>query len=150
MQNLIEDLLEYSRVTKIRGDFETTDSELILTKVLSTLKLFINEKKTTVSYDPLPELRADPIQVGQVFQNLIFNGIKFHSDDPPKIHISAVKKGNEWVFSVQDNGIGIDPQYSEKIFEIFKRLHTRERYHGTGIGLAICKKIIEGMVDVYG
>ena len=79
----------------------------------------------------------------QVFQNLILNGIKFHGEETPKIHIAAEKKANEWVFSVQDNGIGIDPQYSERIFEIFKRLNSRERYPGTGIGLAICKKIIE-------
>ena len=79
----------------------------------------------------------------QLFQNLISNGIKFHSDDPPKIHVSAEKKENEWLFSVQDNGIGINPQYSERIFEIFKRLHTRDKYHGTGIGLAICKRIVE-------
>ena len=86
---------------------------------------------------------ADSTQLIQVFQNLIFNGIKFHSDEAPKIHISSEKKESEWVFSVQDNGIGIDPQYSEKIFEIFKRLHTREKYSGTGIGLAICKRIVE-------
>jgi light-regulated signal transduction histidine kinase (bacteriophytochrome) len=81
--------------------------------------------------------------MAQVFQNLIANGIKFHSEEAPKIHISAEKKESEWVFSVQDNGIGIDPQYSEKIFEVFKRLHNKEEYPGTGIGLAVCKKIVE-------
>jgi light-regulated signal transduction histidine kinase (bacteriophytochrome) len=86
---------------------------------------------------------ADPTQFVQVFQNLIFNGIKFHNEEAPKIHIFATKQGIEWMFSVQDNGIGIDPQYSEKIFEIFKRLHTRDKYSGTGIGLAICKRIVE-------
>ena len=86
---------------------------------------------------------ADSTQLIQIFQNLIINGIKFHSEKAPKIHVSAEKKANEWVFSVQDNGIGIDPRCSEKIFEIFKRLHVREKYPGTGIGLAICKKIIE-------
>ncbi len=85
----------------------------------------------------------DSTQLVQVFQNLIFNGIKFHNEEAPKIHIAAKKKASEWVFSVQDNGIGIDPQYSEKIFEIFKRLHTKEKYPGTGIGLSICKRIIE-------
>ena len=96
-----------------------------------------------MSHDPLPEVLADNTQMAQVFQNLIINGIKFHSEEAPKIHISAEKKAKEWVFSVKDNGIGIDPQYSEKIFEVFKRLHNKEDYPGTGIGLAICKKIFE-------
>ena len=87
---------------------------------------------------------ADSTQLVQVFQNLILNGIKFHNEEAPKSHISAEKKAKEWVFSVQDNGIGINPQYSERIFEIFKRLHKREEYSGTGIGLAICKRIVEG------
>ena len=143
MQNLITDLLVYSTVTRSSIEFETTDSELILNKVLSTLKVFINENKAKVTYDPLPAVIANPIQLGQVFQNLIFNAIKFHKEEAPKIHISAERKANEWVFSVRDNGIGIDPQYSERIFEIFKRLHTREYFSGTGIGLAICKKIVE-------
>ncbi len=86
---------------------------------------------------------ADSTQLVHVFQNLMLNGIKFHSDEAPKIRVSAEKKNIEWIFSVQDNGIEIDPQYSERIFEIFKRLHKREEYTGTGIGLAICKKIIE-------
>jgi len=96
-----------------------------------------------VSHDPLPEVMADNTQLAQVFQNLIVNGIKFHSEEAPKVHISAEKKSNEWQFSVRDNGIGIDPKYSEKIFEVFKRLHKKEEYPGTGIGLSICKKIIE-------
>ena len=106
------------------------------------MELYIKENKATVSHDPLPNVIADGTQA-QVFQNLIINGIKFHSEEAPKIHISAEKKESEWVFSVQDNGIGIDPQYSEKIFEVFKRLHKKEEYPGTGIGLAVCKKIVE-------
>jgi light-regulated signal transduction histidine kinase (bacteriophytochrome) len=86
---------------------------------------------------------ADSTQLVQVFQNLIINGIKFHSEKSPEVHISAENKAKEWVFSVRDNGIGIDPQYSEKIFEVFKRLHKKEEYPGTGIGLAVCKKIVE-------
>jgi light-regulated signal transduction histidine kinase (bacteriophytochrome) len=96
-----------------------------------------------VSHDPLPEVIVDNTQLAQVFQNLIVNGIKFNSQETPKIHISAERKASEWVFSVKDNGIGINPQYSEKIFEVFKRLHKKEEYPGTGIGLAICKKIVE-------
>jgi len=143
MQNLINDLLEFSRVTTRARDPVPMDSEFILDQVLSNLEVFIEENKPTVSHDPLPEVIADSTQLVQVFQNLIINGIKFHSEEAPKIHISAEKKESKWVFSVQDNGIGIDPQYSGKIFEVFKRLHKKEEYPGTGIGLAICKKIVE-------
>jgi PAS domain S-box-containing protein len=143
MQNLINDILEFSRVTTITREPGPTNCEFILNQVLFNLKSFIKENKAIISHGSLPEVMIDSIQLVQIFQNLIINGIKFHSEVAPKIHIAAEKKANEWVFSVQDNGIGIDPQYSEKIFEIFKRLYTREKYSGTGIGLAICKKIIE-------
>jgi PAS domain S-box-containing protein len=143
MQNLINDLLEFSRVTTEAIEPEPTDSEFILNQVLSSLELYINENEATVSHGSLPEVMVDNTQLVQVFQNLIINGIKFHNEEAPKIHISAEKKESEWVFSVQDNGIGIEPQYSEKIFEVFKRLHKKEVYQGTGIGLAICKKIVE-------
>jgi PAS domain S-box-containing protein len=144
MQNLINDLLELSRVSTRSREPESTNCKFILNQVLSNLKLMIRDNKATISHDTLPEVIADSTQLGQVFQNLILNGIKFRHEETPKIHISAVKKETEWIFSVQDNGIGIDPRYSEKIFEIFKRLHTREAYSGTGIGLAICKRIVEG------
>ena len=144
MQNLINDLLEFSRVTITTREPEFTDCEFILNQVFSNLKLFITENNATISHGSLPKVMIDSTQLVQIFQNLIINGIKFHSEVSPKIHISAEKKENEWVFSVQDNGIGINPQYSEKIFEIFKRLHKKEEYPGTGIGLAICKKIVEG------
>ena len=143
MQNLINDLLDYSRVTRSTREFGTTDCEFILKKVLSNSKMVIKENNATVSHDPLPEVIADSTQMVQLFQNLILNGIRFHGEETPKIHITAEKKASEWVFSVQDNGIGIDPQYSEKIFEIFKRFHTRDEYSGTGIGLSICKRIVE-------
>jgi light-regulated signal transduction histidine kinase (bacteriophytochrome) len=143
MQNLINDLLEYSRVTRSDREAKTTNCEFILNQVLSNLKLMIKDNKIAISHDPLPDVIADPTELAQVFQNLILNGIKFRSEEAPKIHIAAERKANKWVFSVQDNGIGIDPQYSERIFEIFKRLHTREQYTGTGIGLAICKRIVE-------
>jgi light-regulated signal transduction histidine kinase (bacteriophytochrome) len=143
MQNLINDLLEFSRVTTRGREPEPTNCEFVLNQVSSNLEIYIKENKATVSHDPLPEIIADSTQLVQVFQNLIINGIKFHSEEAPKIHTSAGKKESEWVFSVQDNGIGIDPQYSGKIFEVFKRLHKKEEYPGTGIGLAICKKIVE-------
>jgi len=143
MQNLIIDLLEYSRVDTGDDEPGSIDCKFILNKVLFDIKAVIKENNATISHDPLPEVMADSTQIVQVFQNLIINGIKFHGEEAPKIHISAEKIANEWVFSVQDNGIGIDPQYSERIFEIFKRLNSRDRYPGTGMGLAICKKIVE-------
>jgi chemotaxis family two-component system sensor kinase Cph1 len=96
-----------------------------------------------VTHDPLPTVMVDKMQIGQLFQNLIGNAVKYHGVEPTRVHVSAEQKGNDWVFSVRDNGIGIDPQYAERIFVIFQRLHTREEYSGTGIGLAICKKIVE-------
>jgi light-regulated signal transduction histidine kinase (bacteriophytochrome) len=143
MQVLINDLLEFSRVATRAREPEFTDCEFILDHVLTDLNLFIKQNKATESHDPLPEVMADPTQLAQVFQNLIINGIKFRGEEAPKIHISAEIKASEWQFTVKDNGIGIDPQYSEKIFEVFKRLHKKEEYPGTGIGLAICKKIVE-------
>jgi light-regulated signal transduction histidine kinase (bacteriophytochrome) len=143
MQNLINDILEYSRVTRTSREPKFTNCKFILNQALAGLKVVIKENKATISHDTLPDIMVDPTQLVQVLQNLILNGIKFHGEETPKIHITAEKKASEWVFSVHDNGIGIDPQYSEKIFEVFKRLHTRERYPGTEIGLAVCKKIIE-------
>jgi PAS domain S-box-containing protein len=143
MQVLIDDLLEFSRVTTRAKEPKPIDCEFLLNQALSDLELNIKENKATISHDPLPEVMADKIQLAQVFQNLVANAIKFHGEKAPKIHISAEKKASEWVFSVQDDGIGIDPQYSEKIFEVFKRLHKREEYPGTGIGLAVCKKIVD-------
>jgi light-regulated signal transduction histidine kinase (bacteriophytochrome) len=118
-------------VTTTTREPEFTDCEFILNQVLSNLKLIITENNATISHGSLPKVMIDSTQLVQIFQNMIINGIKFHSEVSPKIHISAEKKENEWVFSVQDNGIGIDPQYSEKMFEIFKRLHEKEEYPGT-------------------
>jgi light-regulated signal transduction histidine kinase (bacteriophytochrome) len=91
----------------------------------------------------MPEVVADPVQLAQVFQNLIGNAIKFHGTEPPRIHVGAQRNGRDWTFSVRDNGIGVDPKYFDRIFQIFQRLHTRKEYSGTGMGLAICKKIVE-------
>ena len=146
MQQLINDLLEYSRVATKGAEFQQVDTEEVLDNVLQNLKSSIEENNAEITHDELPTVIADKVQLVQLFQNLIGNAIKFKKpDEPPKIHISAQKdeKKNEYVFSVSDNGIGMEPQYAERIFIIFQRLHTRDVYKGTGIGLSIAKKIIE-------
>ena len=143
MQRLINDLLAYSRVGTRAKAIEPTDCTAVLDQALANLKAAIEKSGAVVTHDPLPTVMADDSQLVQLLQNLIGNAIKFHVEEPPRIHVAAEQKGNEWVFSVRDNGIGIDPQYAERIFVIFQRLHTREEYPGTGIGLAICKKIVE-------
>jgi light-regulated signal transduction histidine kinase (bacteriophytochrome) len=143
MQRLINDLLAYSRVSTRGKEFEVTDCNTACELALANLRTAIDESGAVVTRGLLPTVMADRLQFGQLFQNLIGNAIKYHSDKPPTVHISAEQKGNEWVFSIRDNGIGIDPQYANRIFVIFQRLHTREEYPGTGIGLAICKKIVE-------
>jgi PAS domain S-box-containing protein len=143
MQRLINDLLAYSRVGTRAKPIEPTDCTAVLDQALANLKAAIEMSGAVVTHGPLPTVIADDLQLVQLLQNLIGNAIKFHVEKPPCIHVSAEQKGNEWVFSVRDNGIGIDPHYAERIFVIFQRLHTREEYPGTGIGLAICKKIVE-------
>lgn len=143
MQILINDLLTYSRIGMHGKDFEPTDCEAVLKRTLDSLQLMIKETGAIVKHDPLPTIIADDLQLGQLFQNLISNAIKFRNEQPPYINISVEEKTTEWVFAVRDNGIGIDPKYSERIFIIFQRLHNKEKYSGTGIGLAICKKIVE-------
>jgi len=197
MQMTIKDLLAYSRVGLWGEDFEPTDCEAVLDQTLADLQVAIEESGAVVTHDPLPTVMADDLQLGQVFQNLIANAIKFHpstprqarddassgrspstprqardgassgrspstssgrgGEEPPRVHISArrmedsaisdpkseIRNPKSWVFSVRDNGIGIDPEYADCIFEIFQRLYTQEEYPGTGIGLAICKKIVE-------
>ena len=143
MQTLITDLLAFSRVGT-RGKPRTpTDCETLLSQTLSDLKMSIEDSDAAITHDPLPTVMADGSQLAQVFQNLIGNAIKFKGEEPPRIHIAAERKGGEWLFSVADNGIGIDPEYFERIFVIFQRLHARDEYSGTGIGLAVCKKIVE-------
>jgi len=143
MQALIDDLLAYSRVGKHARPFQPVESEQALVQALTNLHMAIQESKAKVSYDPLPTVTADDSQLTQLFQNLIGNAIKFHNKKMPVVHISAQPGPNEWIFSIRDNGIGIDPGYSDRIFEMFQRLHNRTEYSGTGIGLAICKKIVE-------
>ncbi len=143
MQNLIQDLLAYSRVTTKGNEFKDIKMEEALEQALVNLKMSIEENNANITHDPLPIITADYSQMIQLLQNLIGNSIKYRSDKIPEIHISAQEKDNDWIFSVEDNGIGIDPQYSDQVFQIFKRLHTNEEYKGTGIGLAITKRIIE-------
>jgi len=143
MQNLISDMLSYSRIGTVGEPFELTDCMTVLNRSLSNLKIPIEQSGAIVTHDHLPEVAGDPLQLGQLLQNLISNAIKFRGEERPRIHISAERLNNEWVFSVKDNGIGIPAEYSEKIFEIFQRLHNKKDYPGTGIGLATCKKIVE-------
>ena len=143
MQNLIDDLLAFSRVTTHAQEFKSTDLESIYKEVILNLEVSIKENNALISHDPLPVVMADKTQISQVIQNLISNAIKFRSKNQPKINISVTKEDNQWLFAIQDNGIGIDPKHSDRIFEVFKRLHKKRDYPGTGIGLAICKKIIE-------
>ena len=143
MQTLIQDLLTYSRVGTRGNPFEPTDCEVVLEQILTNLKITIEDSGAVVTHDALPTVMADASQLGQLFQNMIENAIKFRSNESPRIHVSAEQKGAEWLFSVRDNGIGIEPEFFERIFVIFQRLHGRAEYSGTGIGLAVCKKIVE-------
>jgi PAS domain S-box-containing protein len=144
MERLINDLLEYSRVGTRGKPFEPTDSEAVLAESLENLKTGIQESRAEVTHDPLPTVNVDPLQLEQVLRNLIGNAMKFRrEDEPPRIHVSAEKSDHEWVFSVRDNGIGIAPEHVGRLFQIFERLHPAGRYPGTGMGLAICKKIVE-------
>jgi len=143
MQTLIDDLLDYSRVGTRAKEFEPTDCEVTLNGALSNLEMAVEETGAVVTHDPLPRVMADEVQLGRVFQNLIGNAIKFHGDEPPRIHVSAEEQENEWRFAVRDNAIGIKPRHHDRIFAVFNRLHGRSDYPGTGMGLAICKRIVE-------
>ena len=145
MQRLIQDLLAYSRVGTKGRDLLDTSSEEALERALINLRGAIEESGALVTHDPLPPVLADETQLIQLFQNLVGNAIKYQSPGSvPQVHISVARNGEgKWMFAVKDNGLGIDPQYFEKIFGMFQRLHKREEFAGTGIGLAICKKIVE-------
>ncbi|WDT78628.1 MAG: ATP-binding protein [Candidatus Manganitrophus sp.] len=143
MKQLINDLLAYSRVSTQGKAFAPVDCEEIFRQTLINLGMSVEESGAVVTRDPLPTVPGDTSQLSQLFQNLIGNAIKFRGDPPPRIHLSAKEKQNEWLFSVQDNGIGIEPEYKDRIFIIFQRLHGKDEYPGTGIGLAVCRKIVE-------
>jgi PAS domain S-box-containing protein len=143
MQRLIQDLLAYSRVGTKGRELVNTSSEDALRQALSNLRGAMEESGALVTHDPLPEVMADETQLIQLFQNLVGNAIKYQNHETPKIHIGASNGGKQYRFAIRDNGLGIDPQYFERIFGMFQRLHKREEFSGTGIGLAICKKIVE-------
>lgn len=143
MQMLINDLLALSRVGTRGKPLEPTDCEALLSHTLTNLAAMLQETGAVVTHDQLPTVLADAVQLGQMFQNLLINALKFQGREPPRVHISAQRQDNEWLFSVRDNGIGIDSQHQERIFAIFQRLHRREDFPGTGLGLALCKKIAE-------
>ncbi|MDZ4833328.1 MAG: PAS domain S-box protein [Candidatus Melainabacteria bacterium] len=143
MQELINDLLMYSRVQTKAQDFASVDCSTIVDMAIANLKLAIGESNATVICEPLPTVKGDSTQLLQLFQNLISNAIKFRSKKPPEVHISAESIGNSWNISVRDNGQGFDMKYANRIFIIFQRLHNKEMYPGSGIGLAVCKKIVE-------
>jgi len=143
MQALINDLLTYSRVDTRGESFGPIDSEAAFGQAIANLRVAIEEGEAVITHDPLPPLIADNSQIVQLFQNLLGNAIKFHGKEPPRVHVSARQENNKWVFSLRDNGIGIAPEYFDRVFVIFQRLHGREEYLGTGTGLAICKRIVE-------
>lgn len=142
MQRMIDEILAYSRVGTRGGEFTTVDFEAVLLQTMENLYAEIEEKGAVITHDPLPSLRGDQSQIMLLLQNLLGNAIKF-TVEAPRVHVSAVRKGSECVFSVRDNGIGIDPEQKDRIFTLFQRLHTAEEYPGTGLGLAVCKKIVE-------
>ena len=143
MQTLIQDLLSFSRVGK--GEFKKvkTDLNLVVKQVLQDLDTTIKESKTKVEVEELPVVIVDEMQTARLFQNLLSNAIKYRSDQSPVVRIRTHRQSGEQVISVQDNGLGIDSEFFERIFVIFQRLHTKQEYEGTGVGLAVCKKIVE-------
>ena len=143
MQALIAALLVYARVGSHGKELQRTDCNAVMERVRRDLKLAIEESGAKLVVEPLPSVAADQAQLGQLFQNLVGNGIKFRNGNTPEIRVSCAAQGDDWLFSVKDNGIGIDPQSGEKVFTIFQRLHSQAEYPGTGIGLAVCKKIVE-------
>lgn len=143
MQELIQALLAYSRLDTQGQPFAPTDCNQVLDRALLNLKVALEENRAVVTRTPLPKVMADRVQLGQLFQNLVGNALKFRGEQTPEIAVAAVREGEQWQFSVQDNGIGIDPEHFQQIFVLFQRLHSRAQYPGTGIGLALCKKIVE-------
>jgi PAS domain S-box-containing protein len=143
MRRLIDELLLYSRVGRNKRPYELVDVNAVVQGVLDNLRLTIKDEGAIVKVGTLPAIFGDAGELGQLFQNLIANALKFRSTAPPVIEVEAQRAEKDWIFSVQDNGIGIAPKYFDRIFVIFQRLHTPEKYPGSGMGLAICKKIVD-------
>jgi light-regulated signal transduction histidine kinase (bacteriophytochrome) len=143
MQQLIADLLALSRVGTSGGEFRDVPLAEVMSDVLLNLGPAIQDNGAAVVHDTLPTVFADRGQMTQLLQNLIGNAIKFHGAEPPRVEISAAEAGDDWAISVTDNGIGIAPEHAERVFQIFQRLHTRDKYPGTGIGLAVCRRIVD-------
>jgi len=143
MQALINDLLAYSRVGTRGMELAPTDCNAVVDQVVADLGAAIEDEQAVVTHDDLPIVDGDTLQLSQLFQNLIGNAIKFHGERAPRVAVTVERRDRDWLFAVRDNGIGIDPEYADRIFVIFQRLHSRAEYAGTGIGLAICKKIVE-------
>ena len=144
MQILIADLLAFSRVGRTTETFEPVDTDRVLSRALATLDDRMVASHAEIVRGPMPVLHGDATLLTALFQNLVGNALKYSSPDrTPRVEISAEQRGDEWLFTISDNGIGIDPQYAERIFTIFQRLHLRDQYGGTGIGLALCRKIVE-------
>lgn len=143
LEQLTEDLLSYARLETEGRKFEQVDMAAVAQDVVHLLDDAILSSEATVTVHPLPVVHGDRTQLAQLLMNLIGNGIKYCRDRTPQVELGAVQKDGEWVFSVKDNGIGIDPRHHDKVFEVFKRLHTQTEYPGTGIGLAICRRVVE-------
>jgi len=143
MQAFIEGLLSYSRVSTRGRPFDAVDCTAVLAQVLDDLQFVVEDSGAAVTCDPLPEVVGDRLQLGQLLQNLVGNALKFRGEEAPRIHVSAEAQAPIWIFSVHDNGIGIEPENADRVFAIFQRLNATDEYPGTGIGLAICKKIVE-------
>jgi two-component system, chemotaxis family, sensor kinase Cph1 len=143
MSRMLSDLLTWSRVTTRGQQLAPAECKRAFEDACANLKVLIEENGAKVTAEPLPKVSADATQLMQVFQNLIENGIKFRDEQPPEVHVGVSRVGSEWQFSVSDNGIGIDPAQRERIFGVFRQLHARGRYAGTGMGLAICRKVVE-------
>ncbi|QKW26048.1 CHASE3 domain-containing protein [Streptomyces seoulensis] len=144
MQVLINDLLAFSRVGRVHNDHQRVALEEVFARSVDNLSVAIEESGAEITHDPLPEVVGDTTQLSMLWQNLLSNAVKFRSPErPPRIRVSAVREGDNWRFAVADNGIGIAPEFQEKVFILFQRLHTKDAYPGTGIGLAMCKKVVE-------
>ncbi len=142
MRQLIDDLLQYSRIDTQVGPYSQVDMNAVVSEVLESLRMMIEDRDATIEVDAMPIIWGSRVQMGQVIQNLVSNAIKF-TKDRPVVKIHASEGAKEWVFSVEDNGIGIDPCYNDKLFQMFQRLNPRDQYPGTGIGLAMSRKIVE-------